>query len=179
MKKIIFLIFMLLLTACGNKITPKTPNEILLSIKNYSCKMKISYFSNKNETEYLATQSYSSTGKYSMEFLDTENLKLNYENSKLNISTTLFENNLELENYKDLNQNPLFLSYFINTYFNEEQTTNTTITENSIDINLPNHSSNLTSAKLIFENGKPHILTYFDANGNKKVNIIYSEFTFI
>lgn len=179
MKKIIPLLLICILTACSSKITQKSPNKILLNIKDYSCKMQISCFSNKNITEYTALQSYSSLGKYSMEFLDKENLKIDYENSILSITSKLFDESFETKNYKELNQNPLFLSYFIKTYFNLEETNNTEITENKIRITLPNHNSYLYSAELSFKNNLPHTLTYFDENGNAKVNIIYSEFTFI
>ena len=179
MKKALLFIILFCLTACSNKVTPKTPNEILVSIKDYSCKLEISYFSNKNTTTYLASQKYSSIGEYNMEFLDKENLKINYSNSNINISTSLLEKNLELSNYKELNQNPLFLCYFINTYFNLENSTDIKTTENSIHIPLPNYNSHLSSAKLIFKNNLPYELTYFDENGNARVNIIYSEFTFI
>ena len=179
MKKILLLTFIFLLSGCSNKIPKKTPNELLLAIKDYSCKMQISYSSNKNLTNYTAIQSYSSTGNYSMEFLDTENLKINYENSILNISSELSENNLELQNYPEINQNPLFLSYFIKTYFNSEESNNIEITEDTILLKLPNYNNSLHSAKLTFKNNLPYILTYFDVNGNEKVNIIYNEFTFI
>ena len=61
---IIFMIF--LLTSCSPKTSTISPNDILLSIKDYTCKMNITYFSNKNTTEYTATQAYSSDGIYSM-----------------------------------------------------------------------------------------------------------------
>ena len=114
-----------------------------------------------------------------MEFLDTENLKINYENSLLDITSNLFEENLEIPNYTELNQNPLFLSYFINIYFNSEESNSAKITENSIHITLPNYNNALYSAELIFNNNLPHTLTYFDTNGNEKINILYNEFTFI
>jgi len=179
MKKVQSYIIIITLSACSNKITQKSPNDILLSIKDYSCKMQISYFSNKNATEYSASQSYSSAGIYSMEFLDTENLKINYENNILNITSKLFETPFEIPNYKELNQNPLFLSYFINTYFNTEEKNNIKTSQDSIHITLPTHNNYLYSAELKFKNNIPYTLTYFDENGNIKVNIIYNEFTFI
>ena len=92
---------------------------------------------------------------------------------------TIKTTDIKGKNYAEVNQNPLFLSYFINTYFNSEEIVNTKIKENSIHIILPNYNNSPHSAKLIFENNKPYTLTYFDENGNAKVNIIYSEFTFI
>lgn len=179
MKKIILILLILTLVGCTKNITEKTPHEILLSIKDYSCKMQICYFSNKNSNKYIATQSYSTIGKYSMEFLDKNGLKLNFENSNLNISTNIKDSNLTYDNYNELNQNPLFLSYFINTYFNMEDSNNIKTENNTISLTLPSYSDYFHSAKLEIKNNLPYALTYFDKNGKTIVNIIYSEFTFI
>lgn len=175
-KSLIILSILLLLTACTNNTSNKTPHEILLSIKNYSCKMQISYLSNKNINEYTALQTYSASGKYSMEFQDSEKLKISYENSILNISSALFKNNIEFTEYENSNKNPLFLSYFINTYFNSENPDSIKQNNDSIELTLPNYNEYLYSAKLTFKNNLPYNLTYFDKNGNIKVNIIYNEF---
>ena len=92
-----------------------------------------------------------------------------------NVSNTT----IELKEYIELNKNPLFLSYFINTYFNLEDSNNIKLTDDSIEIILPNNNVYLYSAKLQFKNNEPYSLTYFDKNGNMKVNIIYNEFTSI
>ena len=178
MKKILFICLILLLSACTKNTSSKTPNELVLGIKDYSCKMKISYFSNKNNSEYNALQNYSASGKYYMEFLDDTNLKISFENSILNISSAS-NSSITNENYSELNQNPLFLSYFLNTYFNIEESEKIKIDENSIFLNLPSYNDYLVSAKLTFNNNLPCSLTYFDKNGNVKVNIIYNEFTLI
>lgn len=179
MKKLFVLSLIFILTACSVTQDKKSPNDILLSIKDYSCKMVISYFSNKNKNEYIANQTYSSNGQYSMDFLDKEGFSIEYENSELKISTNNPKNQLLLTNYEELNKNPLFLSYFINTYFNSEDSNNIKETNDSIEIILPNNNQYLYSAKLLFKNNIPYSLTYFDKNGNEKVNIIYSEFTSI
>jgi len=179
MKKIILILVVLCLTGCSINKAPKSPHNLLLSIKNYSCEMQISFSSNKNSNEYLAKQSYSSNGIYSMEFLDSENLKIDYGNSNLTIKSSIVNIPIELSNYKELNKNPLFLSYFINTYFNLENTNYIKSTDTEIELILPNNNDYLYSAKLSFQNNKPYSLTYFDKNGNAKVNIIYNEFTSI
>jgi len=173
-KFIIVMIF--LLTACSNKIPPMSPNEILLSIKDYSCKLDITCFSNKNITNYAAYQEYSSTGIYSMEFLDDENFKISYNKNLLSISSLPLDISSSISNYPELNSNPLFLSYFINTYFNLENPDKLTISENKISMILPENNSYLYSATLTFQNNNPTSLTYFDKNGCQKINIIYNEF---
>ena len=177
MKKLFIFFLVFILTACTKEISQKSPHEILLSMKDYSCNMEISFFSNKNTTKHRAAQSYSSDGKYFMEFLDDENLKIVYENSTLNIASGSLNDSIEIINYEEINKNPLFLSYFINTYFNAEEKENIKTSTDSIAINLPNNNEYLYSANLTFKNNKPYSLTYFDKNGNIKVNIIYNEFT--
>ena len=178
MKKLFIICAICILTGCSKTPVSKSPHEILLEIKNYSCKMEISYFSNKNTATYIANQSYSGTGEYLMEFLDNENLKIHYKDSKLNITSKLTEKSLELFAYEEINKNPLFLSYFINTYFNSEESSNMKASNDSIEIILPNNNEYLHSAKLTFNNNQPYSLSYLDLNGNEKVNIIYSEFNF-
>lgn len=177
MKKILIFFIIISLTSCSKNILPKSPNELLLEIKDYSCKMQISFYSNKNTNEYIATQSYLSTGTYSMEFLSGENLKIDYKNSILNISSELAKTPLTFTEYEELNKNPLFLSYFINTYFNSESTDDIKISNDCVELVLPKNSQYLHSAKLYFKNNIPYELSYFDEHGNIKVNIIYNEFT--
>ena len=176
MIKFIIIAMVILLTACSPKTCPMSPNDILLSIKDYTCKMTITYFSNKNTTEYIAPQAYSSNGLYSMEFLDDENLKITYDNNLLNISSLPLNISSATDNYTEINANPLFLSYFINTYFNSENHESITVEEDKISVILPENNNYLYSSTLYFENNKPTSLTYFDKNGTTKVHIIYNEF---
>lgn len=176
MKKVAVLFSLLLfLTSCASK-RQETPNEILLKIKDYSCDMQINFFSNKNSTSYLAKQTYTSDGTYSLEFMDTNNLKINYKANNLSISSVPLSITSVLQNYENLNSNPLFLSYFINTYFNSEENNILDINKDEILIKLPNKNPYLYTAKLAFSNNTPSSLTYFDKNGTAKVNIIYNEF---
>ena len=57
MKKLLIIFLICILTACSKDVVPKSPNELLLDIKNYSCNMQISYFSNKinDPFGYIAT----------------------------------------------------------------------------------------------------------------------------
>ena len=177
MIKFIMFIIVLLLTACSNNhLVPTSPNQLLLSIKDYTCKLNITCFSNKNTTNYFASQTYSSTGIYSMEFLDEENFKIVYDKNLLSLSSDALDIYSNISNYPEINSNPLFLSYFINTYFNLENHNTVTIDENKISMILPENNSYLYSATLTFQNNLPASLTYFDKNGCKKINIIYNEF---
>ena len=176
MIKFIIILLIVFLTSCAPKQEVIAPNDILLSIKNYTCKMNITYFSNKNTTEYTALQAYNSVGTYSMEFLDDDNFKVSFDKNILNISSEPLGISSTSLNYPEINTNPLFLSYFINTYFNSELSKDITTEENKISLILPENNSYLYSATLYFENNLPASLTYFDKNGTAKVNIIYNEF---
>ena len=176
MLKFIIILLIVFLTSCTPKQEVIVPNDILLSIKNYTCKMNITYFSNKNTTEYAALQTYNSTGTYSMEFLDDDNFKVSFDKNILNISSEPLGISSMSLSYPEINTNPLFLSYFINTYFNSESSKDITTEENKISLVLPQNNSYLYSATLYFENNLPASLTYFDKNGTAKVNIIYNEF---
>lgn len=175
MKKIILILFVCLLTSCS-EFRDKKPHELLLSIKNYSCEMQITCFSNKNTTCYTAVQGYQSTGIYTMEFLDSENLKINYENSSLILSAFPIDVSIIFHDYPEINSNPLFLSYFINTYFNTEDINKINHTDTKISLTLPEINEYLSFAELSFKNNLPYSLSYFDKNGKVKVNIIYNEF---
>ena len=111
-----------------------------------------------------------------MEFLDDDNFKVSFDKNILNISSEPLGISSTSLNYPEINTNPLFLSYFINTYFNSESSKDITTEENKISLILPENNSYLYSATLYFENNLPASLTYFDKNGTTKVNIIYNEF---
>jgi outer membrane lipoprotein-sorting protein len=177
-KIILFILIVIFLLSSCKKENLSNPdiNEVLLSIKNYSCSMSISIYSNKNSTTYVANQVYSYPSTYSMEFIDPDGIKILYSGSSLNIKSGRFNIDKTIENYDNINQNPLFLSYFLNSYFSVEKNDNIIVDSNSVNLILPENNPYLVSAKLVLENGIPKSLTYFDKNGTEKVNIIYNEF---
>lgn len=176
-KIMFFILLIFLLSACKREnLSNLDINEVLLSIKNYTCSMSIHVYSNKNSTSYTANQIYCYPSTYSMDFTDPDKMKISYQGSSLNIKSERFNIDKTIENYDNINQNPLFLSYFLNAYFSSEENGNITVDSNSISLILPENNPYLTSAKLVFENGIPKSLTYFDKNRTEKVNIIYNEF---
>ena len=177
MKKIIvFLCFLSIFTGCSIKKPATNVNDILLSIKNYSCSMQIESFSNKNTVAYLATQTYQYPNNYLMEFNDSDNTVISYNSGSLSIGSTKLNILKNIQNYENINQNPLFLSYFLNTYFNTTPENILTSTLDEVSILLPSNNPYLYKATLKLENGTPLSITYFDTNGTPKVNIIYNEF---
>lgn len=175
-KTIIILSFLFILTSCSMEKKATNVNDILLSIKNYSCSMKIESFSNKNTLIYSATQTYQYPDNYSIKFDDNDNTIISYNNDSLSISSTKLNILKNITNYENINQNPLFLSYFLNTYFNVSPENILTSTLDEVSILLPSNNPYLYKATLKLENRTPISITYFDMNGIPKVNIIYNEF---
>jgi len=177
MKKIIiFSCLIVIFTACSTKKQPSDINEILMSLKNYSCSMQVESFSNKNTVTYNAHQIYQYPNNYSMEFNDIDKTLLSYNNNTLYISSNKLNILKSIENYPNINQNPLFLSYFLNTYFNLPPENISSKSLSEVSIILPQNNALLYKATLILENNIPNSLTYFDKNEIPKVNIIYNEF---
>lgn len=165
----------LLLTACSTHQPNQDINEVLLSIHNYACALSVTLYSNKNTNTYVAIQEYNADGSYYMEFLDPDNFKIQFTDNTLQLSSNLFETQY-FSQYEDSNQNPLFLSYFLNHYFNSEDSSIIEKTASSLTLKMPEQNENLYQAVLTIENNQPKTLTYLDKNGTPKVNIIYSEF---
>jgi len=175
-KIIIFLCVLFMFTACSAKKQTTNVSDILISIKNYSCSMQIESFSNKNTVTYNANQTYQYPDNYLMEFNDPDKTTISYNTGSLSIGSTKLNILKNIQNYQNINQNPLFLSYFLNTYFNTSQENILTSTINEVSVILPTNNPYLYTATLKLENEVPSSITYFDKNGTPKVNIIYNEF---
>ena len=166
---------LLLLAACHKTPPQKDLHEVLLSLHHYSCRFDVTFHSNKNTTTHTAIQEYNADGNYYMEFLDSDQLKIQYSDNNLQLSSNLFATQYTTQ-YEERNQNPLFLSYFLNRYFTAEDSSILSQTQNSVTLKLPEHNTYLHQATLTLENNLPKTLTYLDKNGTPRVNIIYSEF---
>ena len=175
MKKLFIILCLLLLSACKDS-SPKDINEVLMNIKNYSCEMKIETFSNKNIILFNANETYKYPDIYTITFDDSTNI--NYSNNKLSIFNNLLKIQKEFDEYKNINQNPLFLSYYLNTYFNSPSENILKLDNSEVTIALPSNNPFLYTATLKLENNIPSSITYFDKNGTEKINIIYSKFDF-
>lgn len=148
-----------------------------MSIKNYECSMNITFHSNKNLITCSANQIYNYPDKYLLEFSDS-NLSLSYSEKMLTLSNKFLNLSESYEKYENLNTNPLFLSYFLNSYFNSSSENILESNLEKVSINLPNNNSYLSYATLTLQDKIPYSLTYYDKNNNPKVNIIYDRFIF-
>jgi len=148
-----------------------------MSIKNYDCTMDITFYSNKNEIICLASQTYQYPNNYSLQFSDSS-LSLSYSEKMLTIANNFLNLSTNYENYENLNTNPLFLSYFLNSYFNSSSENILESNLQKVSINLPNNNSYLSHATLTLQDNTPYSLTYYDKNNKPKLNILYNKFSF-
>ena len=139
--------------------------------------MNITFYSNKNEINCLANQIYNYPDNYSLQFYDN-GLSLSYSEKMLTLANNFLNLSNNYENYENLNTNPLFLSYFLNSYFNSSSENIIDCSLQKVSINLPNNSSYLAYATLELKDNIPYSLTYYDKNNKPKINIIYNEFSF-
>lgn len=177
LKQLFIIICIIFLCSCSNNTEPQNVNEILMSIKNYNCSMEITFHSNKNQITAFANQLYKYPNIYSLDFFNDHN-SISYSDKMLTLSNNFLNLSTTYTEYENSNTNPLFLSYFLNSYFNSS--TENIIESNfeTISIKLPNNNSYLSKATLILENKLPYSLTYYDKNNNTKINIIYTKFIF-
>ena len=113
-----------------------------------------------------------------MSFSENNQLSINYSDKMMTLTNNFLNLSENYTNYENLNTNPLFLSYFLNSYFN---TSPENIIESSLDkvsINLPNNNEYLSHATLTLKDNTPYSLSYYDKNNTEKINIIYSKFIF-
>jgi len=175
--KILIVLSLIFLCSCQKQSEPQDINTLLMSMKSYECNMDITFHSNKNNIICSATQIYNYPEKYSLVFSD-DTLSLSYSEKMLTLSNTFLNLSTSYSHYENLNTNPLFLSYFLNSYFNSSSENILESNLEAVSINLPNNNSYLSHATLTLKDKTPHSLTYYDKNNNPKINIIYTEFSF-
>ena len=177
MKTLIILSFVFL-CSCSNKTQSTDINTLLLSIKNYECSMDITFHSNKNLITCSAKQIYTYPDNYSLNFSDNQILSISYTDKMLTLSNSFLNLSKSYDEYENLNTNPLFLSYFLNSYFNSASENILECNLDKVSINLPSNNPYLSYATLTLTNNIPHSLTYYDENNKPKLSIIYNKFSF-
>jgi len=139
--------------------------------------MSITFHSNKNKIKCMANQIYNYPDTYSLNFID-DNFSISYSEKMITLSNDFLKLSENYTNYENLNTNPLFLSYFLNSYFNSSAENILESNLEKVSINLPNNNSYLSYATLTLQDKIPYSLTYYDKNNNEKMNIIYNKFSF-
>ena len=178
MKKFFIIFTITFLCSCKKVDTPQDINSLLMSIKNYDCSMDITFFSNKNTINCTANQVYNYPENYSINFLDDNKLSIDYSDKMLKLTNNFLNLSEEIPNYDNINTNPLFLSYFLNSYFNASAENIIESNLEKVSIKLPNNNAYLSHATLLLKDNLPYSLTYFDKNNQEKINILYNKFIF-
>lgn len=188
LKKLMLIVMCGLMCAgCGKK----TLNEIQSDIVNkyyelnaYEAIMDVRVYSNKNIREYQMKQVYSSPNTYSSEVLkpvEIKGVKSTFDGKTLTVMNPNIPDEKIFENYNVPAENPMFLSYFLNRYYNKDSRTvegnnNFTI----MKAQMINNDMSINRGELTIDNKTklPIKLEYYDVNGKLKFDIIYNEFKF-
>ena len=194
MKKRIRLIIIVLLISCtiiffinltyksikiGNNITNQVDDliEYIFNISSYEAKLELIVQSNKTTNKYVLEQYYKAPN-YSKQIIkepkNLENLEIIYNGNNLEIKNTNLGLSKIYENYDYLNNNLLWLNYFLSknkqNYTIEEN-------ENEIILLLVNMEEYKYKGKLYIDKktNNPIKLEIIDNNNNSKIYIEYKE----
>lgn len=176
---IIFIFFSIIiynLTESGNNIISKSENiiEKILETKEYSTKIKVTVYSNKNQNQYTMEQYENIEGNRSSAKLLDDNIAMNLENNKLVISNTKLNLQKVYENYNQITKNYLFLSNFIK----EVDLKKIEETEKHIILNTQEDNNKYLHKKTLYINRQtslPEKMIIIDDEQNVKTIIEYIE----
>lgn len=161
----------------GNNINNQTDDliEYILNISSYEAKLEVTVNSNKTENKYVIEQYYKSPN-YSKQIVkepqNIKNLEIIYNGSNLEIKNTNLGLSKIYENYSYLNQNLLWLNFFIETCSNN----NYTIEENEQEIILSNKIENYNYKSKLYINKKTSLPTKLEIKDDNNQNKIYIEY---
>lgn len=161
----------------GNNINNQTDDliEYILNTSSYEAKLEITVNSNKTENKYVIEQYYKSPN-YSKQIVkepqNIENLEIIYNGNNLEIKNTNLGLSKIYENYTYLNQNILWLNFFIETCNNS----NYTIEENEHEIILCNNIEMNSYKSKLYINKKTSLPTKIEIKDNNNQNKIYIEY---
>lgn len=163
----------------GNNII-KSENDLIeyiLNISSYEAKLEITINSNKTTNKYVLEQYYlepNFSKQIVKEPSNIENLEIIYNGSNLEIKNTNLGLSKIYENYTYLNENMLWLNFFIDICNKEGYT----IEENDDELILINKMEQYNSKGTLYINKKtslPVKIEILDNNNNSKIYIEYKE----
>lgn len=165
----------------GNNTTSQEIVDYILNISSYEAEIEIEVKSNKNSNKYKIKQNYIDSENSTQEVIEPSNiqgLKVIREGNKIKIENTKLNLTKILETHKELTQNNLDLSTFIENYkendgstFKEEN--NQIIMETTAKEN--NNYQKYLKLYVSKETGKPTKMEIKDTNQNTTIYIIYNE----
>lgn len=192
MKKIItilsifFIIFILIFfmqkayksVKTGNNISKSSNDliEYILNISSYEAKLEVTINSNKTTNKYVLEQ-YFLRPNYSKQVVkqpkSIENVEIIYNGSNLEVRNTNLGLNKIYENYNYLNENLLWLNFFIDNYNNEYN-----VEENDEEIVLTTNIEKYEYKEKLYISKKtslPSKIEILDNSNQAKIYIEYKE----
>ena len=162
----------------GNNISKSSEDliEYILNISSYEAKLEVTVQSNKTTNKYVLEQYYLEPN-YSKQVVkepeNIENLEIIYNGNNLEIKNTNLSLSKIYENYNYLNENILWLNFFIDNYQN-----NYNVEENDDEIILSTKIEKYNyRAKLYFskKTSLPIKIEVLDNSNQTKIYIEYKE----
>lgn len=162
----------------GNNISKSTDDliEYILNISSYEAKVEVTIKSNKTTNKYVLEQ-YFLEPNYSKQVVkepkNIENLEIIYNKNNLQIKNSNLGLNIIYENYSYLNENVLWLNFFIDSYKN-----NYNVEENNDEIILITNIEKYGYKAKLYINKKtslPIKIEVLDNSNQTKIYIEYKE----
>lgn len=161
----------------GNNINNQTRDKVydnILNISSYKATLEVTINSNKNSNKYILKQSHN-LDEDTQEVLEPENIrgiKTTYNNGTLKIQSDNLNITKVYNDYKNIENNDLWLNSFIEDYKISKEKIVEENEEKIISIKVNNRTKKLYLDK---KTGKPTKLIVEDNNQKTVIYIIYNE----
>ena len=161
----------------GNNINNQTRDKVydnILNISSYKATLEVTINSNKNSNKYVLKQSHN-VDDDTQEVLEPENIrgiKTTYNNGTLKIQSNNLNITKVYNDYKNIENNDLWLNSFIEDYKISKEKVVEENEEKIISIKINNRTKKLYLDK---KTGKPTKLVVEDNNQKTVIYIIYNE----
>ncbi len=165
----------------GNNNTSQEIVDHILDISSYETEIEVEVKSNKNSNKYRIKQTYINSENNTQEVLEPDNIKgikITRENNKLKIENTKLNLVKITEKYKELTQNNLDLSTFIDNYENNKNSKYNEENNQIVMETIAKSENNYQKYEKLYvskESGKPTKMEIKDTNQNTIIYIIYNE----
>lgn len=161
----------------GNNINNQTRDKVydnILNISSYKATLEVTINSNKNSNKYILKQSHN-LNEDTQEVLEPESIrgvKTTYNNGTLKIQSDNLNITKVYNDYKNIENNDLWLNSFIKEYKTAKEKNVEENEEKIINIKVKNKTKKLYLDK---KTGKPTKLIVEDNNQKILIYIIYNE----
>lgn len=161
----------------GNNISNQNNDKIcdnILNISSYKATLEVTIKSNKNTNKYILKQTHN-LNEETQEVLEPESVKgtkTTYNSGKITIQSNKLNITKSYKDGKNLENNDLWLSTFINEYKNSKKEVIDENKEKIIKIKNKKRQKELYIDK---KTQKPTKLIIYNNNQKEEINIIYNE----